>query len=156
MLGIQKGGMSTTYFIASDHAGIDLKHHLIEHLKTKTIFAQDLGPTTSASVDYPDYANLLCQKVLAEKNAFGILICGSGIGMSIAANRFSGIRAALVTSPWMAQMSKNHNNANVLCLGSRALEKNEAQIILDAWIESSFEGGRHEKRVQKLFLHGEK
>ena len=119
-------------------------------MQKKELEFSDLGVYDDASVDYPDMANLLCKEVLKDNKNRGILVCGSGIGMSIAANRHSGIRAALCTDSYMASMARRHNDANVLCLGERLLGYGVAQHILDIFLNESFDGGRHFGRVQKL------
>ena len=136
----------TTLFIASDHGGFTLKKHLIEHVQKKGYTIEDLGPETLESCDYPVFAQKLCATV-NDKQGLGILVCGSGIGMSMAANKCPGIRAALCTNEYMARMSRRHNDANVLCLGERVLGLDVATSILDAFLESTFEGGRHLRRV---------
>jgi len=110
----------------------------------------DLGPFSKERVDYPDYAVKVAQSVLADSLAHGILICGSGIGMSMAANRHSGIRAALCHDAYTATVARGHNDANVLCFGERIIGKGVAESVLDAWIAGSFEGGRHCGRVEKI------
>lgn len=111
---------------------------------------EDLGPSTTDSVDYPDYAQALCGWVLGESSRFGVLICGSGIGMSMAANRFSGVRAALCHDGLSAQLTRRHNDANVLCLGARLIGVDTARDCLKQFLTTDFEGGRHERRVAKL------
>lgn len=138
------------FYIATDHAGIDLKDYTVELLKEKGHEVIDLGPFSKDRVDYPDYAVKVCEAVLADKSSHGILICGSGIGMSMAANRHSGIRAALCHDAYTATVARGHNDANVLCLGERVVGKGVAESILDAWIEGSFDGGRHIGRVAKI------
>lgn len=138
------------FYIATDHAGLDLKDYTVELLKQKGHDVVDLGPYDKERVDYPDYANKVCEAVLADKEAQGILICGSGIGMSMAANRHHGIRAALCHDAYTATVARGHNDANVLCFGERIVGKGVAESILDAWIAGSFEGGRHEDRVAKI------
>jgi ribose 5-phosphate isomerase B len=136
-------------YIASDHAGIKLKSYLIDKASGSEWI--DLGPSTDASVDYPDFADLLCSKVLANPGSLGVLICGSGVGMSIAANRHKGIRAALAESIQVAELGREHNNANVLCLGARILDEDHALEVVEAFLEATFSGGeRHERRIQKL------
>lgn len=143
--------MSQNLWIASDHAGYLLKQYLIKNFSPSPWMWRDLGPDRAdVSVDYPDYARLLCHEFVSDSNALGILICGSGIGMSIAANRNKDIRAALVFNEAMARLSRQHNDANVLCLGARFLREEEALQILGTWLATSFEGGRHENRVQKI------
>ncbi len=138
------------FYIATDHAGLDLKDYTVELLKQKGHEVVDLGPYDKERVDYPDYAIKVCEAVLADKEAQGILICGSGIGMSMAANRHHGIRAALCHDAYTAMVARGHNDANVLCFGERIVGKGVAESILDAWIAGSFEGGRHEGRVAKI------
>ena len=138
------------FYIATDHAGVDLKDYTVELLKQKGHDVIDLGPYDKERVDYPDYAIKVCEAVLADKKAQGILICGSGIGMSMAANRHHGIRAALCHDAYTATVARGHNDANVLCFGERIVGKGVAESILDAWIAGSFEGGRHEGRVAKI------
>ena len=138
------------FYIATDHAGIDLKDYTVELLKEKGHEVIDLGPFSKDRVDYPDYAIKVCEAVLADKSSQGILICGSGIGMSMAANRYSGIRAALCHDAYTAVVARGHNDANVLCFGERIIGKGVAESILDAWCASNFEGGRHMGRVAKI------
>lgn len=138
------------FYIATDHAGIDLKNYTIELLQEKGHEVIDLGPFSKTRVDYPDYAVKVSQSVLEDYTAQGILICGSGIGMSMAANRFHGIRAALCHDAYTAQVARGHNDANILCFGERIVGKGVAESILDAWIASSFDGGRHCGRVDKI------
>ncbi|MDD5372276.1 MAG: ribose 5-phosphate isomerase B [Sulfurimonas sp.] len=138
------------FYIATDHAGIDLKDYTVELLKEKGHEVVDLGPFSKDRVDYPDYAIKVCEAILADKSSQGILICGSGIGMSMAANRHSGIRAALCHDAYTATVARGHNDANVLCLGERVVGKGVAESILDAWIEGGFDGGRHIGRIAKI------
>jgi ribose 5-phosphate isomerase B len=140
---------SKKLFIASDHAGFELKTELLEYAKQSGLEIEDCGCYSKDSVDYPDYAKLVAQKVL-ENSTEGILICGSGIGMDIAANRHKGIRAALIYEPELAVLSRTHNDANILVLGARFTDKYKAKKILEAWLQSSFEAGRHKERVDKL------
>lgn len=139
-------------YIGSDHAGFELKAALIKHAESKNIEIEDCGCYSKDSVDYPDYAQTVSRKVLEDSNAEGILICGSGIGMDMAANRFKGIRAALVYEPELAVLSRTHNNSNVLVLAARFTTEEKAIKILDTWLETSFEGGRHQGRVDKMDL----
>ncbi len=138
-------------YLASDHAGVELKEQLMHTLSAEGVSAHDLGPTTTNSVDYPDYAHRLCHAITDEKD-FGILICGSGIGMSIAANRHPHIRAALCKTVEDAALSRQHNNANVLCLGARVTNETVALQIVKAFLNTKFEGGRHQQRVGKINL----
>ncbi len=139
------------FYIATDHAGLDLKNYTAELLKAKGHEVVDLGPFTKERVDYPDFAVKVCNAVLAdEADADGILICGSGLGMSMTANRFAGIRAALCHDAYTATMARAHNDANVLCFGERVVGQGVAESIVDAWIAGAFEGGRHTGRVAKI------
>ena len=136
-------------YIASDHAGFTLKASLKAHLEQKGCKVEDLGTHSQDSCDYPEYAHSLCRKVL-ESGHKGILICGSGIGMSIAANRHPGIRAALCMHEFQARTSRQHNNANVLCLAERLTAPALAAMMTDIFLQEEFEGGRHEKRVELI------
>ncbi len=142
--------MPKTVFIGSDHAGLNLKSALVDHLTAAGHEVVDLGPNEPASVDYPDFAKRVCQKVLGAPGAAGILICGTGIGMSMAANRIPGIRAALCVNEYLARMTRLHNDANVLCLGERVLGVGLAASIADVFLETGFEGGRHQRRVELI------
>lgn len=137
-------------YITSDHIGFLLKSILLEYLKSKNIEAIDLGPFDNTRINYTDYAKKLCEIILKEKESKGILICGTGIGMSMSANRFKGIRAALCTNEYMAKMTIQHNNANILCLGSRVIGEELAKSIVDAFLTAEFEGGRHLARIIQL------
>ncbi len=134
--------------IASDHAGLRLKNILMKHF-TEHEFV-DVGTYTEDSCDYPDYAALAGKKVVDREAEAGIVICGTGIGISIAANKVKGIRAALCFNEFMAEMSRKHNDANVLALGARVIGDDLAIRITDVWLKTDFEGGRHEKRVLKI------
>jgi ribose 5-phosphate isomerase B len=134
----------------SDHAGLGLKNVLMEHLRGR-FETRDVGTHTLESCDYPEIAVRLATEVLTQ-GATGILICGSGIGMSITANRFAGIRAALCANEYMARMSRLHNDANVLCLGERIIGVDLAKAITDAFLDTRFEGGRHQRRVDLIDL----
>ncbi len=138
------------FYIGTDHAGIDLKDATVAMLRSKGHEVEDLGPYNKDRVDYPDYAVKVCESVLKNAGTQGILICGSGIGMSMSANRFHGIRAALCHDAYTAQMARNHNDANILCFGERVVGQGVAESIVDSWIASSFEGGRHCGRVDKI------
>ncbi|MCH5278055.1 MAG: ribose 5-phosphate isomerase B [Desulfovibrionaceae bacterium] len=141
--------MSIVY-MASDHAGIQLKAFLVKHLGDKGHEVHDLGPDSEISCDYPDSARTLTDALLQREAAFGILICGTGIGMSMAANRVHGIRAALATCEFHARACRAHNNANVLCLGARVTGQGLAADLADIFLSTPFEGGRHLRRVQKF------
>ena len=136
--------------IASDHAGINLRAEVARLLRERGVETVDLGPQTGESVDYPDYAGKLCAELVAGRAQLGVLVCGTGIGMSIAANKHQGIRAALVHTEFEAKMARAHNDANVLCLGERVVGFGVAGAILAAFLDGFFEGGRHSKRVEKL------
>ena len=136
--------------IGSDHGGYDLKAHLVSKLERQGRQVEDLGCHSSESVDYPDFAEQVCKRVIDDQNSLGILICGTGIGMSLAANRNYEIRAALCHDEFSAQMSREHNNANILCLGARVIGTGLAESIVDTWLNSSFSGGRHQIRIDKF------
>lgn len=136
--------------IASDHAGIALKADLSRLLQSLELEVEDLGPQDTNSVDYPDYAHLLARAVSDGRIARGILICGSGIGMSMAANRHPGVRAALCHDAYTAEMARRHNDANVLCLGERTTGAGVAEQIVRIFVGTDFEGGRHQRRVAKI------
>lgn len=138
--------------IACDHAAIDLKYFLIDNLQNE-YHIKDLGCFDKKSVDYPDIAGNLCKELTdnsKEEYQFGILICGSGIGVSIAANKFKDIRAALCTNGKMAELARNHNNANILCLGARIIDQNTALACCQKFLTSSFNNGRHLNRINKI------
>ena len=137
--------------IASDHGGFELKSRVIEILKKRKIEVEDLGnESATESVDYPDYAIRVAAMVSQEQVDAGLLICGTGIGMCIAANKFKGVRAAVVSDTYSAKMAKEHNNANILCIGGRVVESAKAEAILTAWLDAKFEGGRHDRRLEKI------
>ena len=135
---------------ASDHAGFDLKEHIKTCLESEGHGVEDFGCYEPESCDYPDYARKLCEAILSGTCERGVLICGTGLGMSYAANRHKGIRAALCMNTEMAKMSRAHNDANVLVLGARLMEPALAQDVLRVWMETPFEGGRHLRRILKL------
>ncbi len=137
-------------FISSDHAGFNLKEQIKKKFKKKYIF-EDLGTYNSdISVNYPNYAHKLCKKVANNNKNMGILVCGSGIGMSMAANRHRKIRAAVCYSAKNTKLSRLHNNANIITLGSRLTKKNIAFKCVEVFVNTKFEGGRHKKRVRKI------
>tara|TARA_B100001964_G_scaffold12993_1_gene13602 strand:- start:20484 stop:20906 length:423 start_codon:yes stop_codon:yes gene_type:complete len=136
-------------FIASDHAGFNLKKNIIQRF-SKIQKILDLGPKTNDSVDYPDFAKKLSKKVIFNKGSFGILICGSGMGMAIAANKTKNIRAALCYSVKNTKLSRLHNNANIITLGERLINKKKAFNLIKVFLSTKFEGGRHLKRVRKI------
>ena len=137
--------------IASDHAGYRLKKILIQELHGEIKF-DDLGPFSEDSVDYPDYARKLSKKIDLKKDLFGVLICGSGIGMSMVANRFKNVRAALCINNKMSMLARQHNNANILVLGSRLISEQEAIKCLLVFLKTNYEGGRHQARLDKFNL----
>lgn len=136
--------------IGSDHGGFELKQFLAARLSAAGYEVHDLGCHSDASVDYPDFADRISDQVLSGEAAYGILVCGTGIGMSLAANRHGGIRAAVCHDEYTARMSREHNNANVLCLGERVLGKGVAAAIVDVWLKTEFAGGRHQQRIAKF------
>lgn len=136
--------------IGSDHGGFELKEKISALLESKGYVFKDFGTFSSESCDYPPIAKHVAREVASGKFNRGILICGSGIGMSIAANKIKGIRAALCNDTFCAQMSRAHNDANILCMGQRAIEEKLAPEILDIWLNTDFEGGRHKKRVDEI------
>ena len=136
--------------IGSDHGGIHLKEILKQHLAERGIEVTDAGTYTEESCDYPDIAVKVCQEITEGRAGRGILVCGTGIGMSMAANKVKGIRAALCGDVFSATMSREHNDANVICLGERVLGPGLAVSILDAWLDTEFAGGRHARRVNKI------
>ena len=135
--------------IASDHAGFNLKKILIEELQGEIKF-EDLGPFSENSVDYPDYAKKLSKKIDLKNDLVGVLICGSGIGMSMVANRFKNVRAALCMNNKMSMLARQHNNANILVLGSRLISEQEAIKCLLVFLKTNYEGGRHQARLDKF------
>ena len=141
---------SSPILLASDHAGFDLKADIGQALKERGLDALDLGPGDRQSVDYPDMAGTLVQALLAGQAGRGILICGTGIGIGIAANRHKGIRAATCHDVTTARLARAHNDANVLCLGARVVGLQVALDCIHAFLDTAFEGGRHQRRVDKL------
>ena len=137
-------------FISSDHAGYQLKEQIKLHLSKKKISFKDMGPYNDDRVDYPDFAHKVAKKVKTNKNNFGILVCGSGMGMNIAANRHKNIRAAQCFNLKSTKLSRLHNDANIITLGSRLLSKNLALTCVIAFLNTKFEGGRHLKRIKKI------
>jgi ribose 5-phosphate isomerase B len=136
--------------IGSDHGGFELKEAVKSLLLERKIAVEDLGTDNGNSVDYPDFGEKVARKVSLGAAALGVLVCGTGIGMSIVANKFPGVRAALATDAYMAKMAKQHNNANILVLGGRVIDKNEAREMVATWLDSQFEGGRHQSRLDKI------
>ena len=136
--------------ISSDHAGYEIKEFIKEQLIKSKISIIDLGPFLSKSVDYPDYAKKVSNRVSKRKSDIGILVCGSGTGMAISANKTKGIRAAVGYNIKSTQLSRQHNNANVLCLGSRLTKRKDIKKIIKIFLNTKFEGGRHKRRVKKI------
>ena len=136
--------------LGADHAGFELKEKIKQHLSGKDLEVQDEGTNSTESVDYPDFAEKVAHDVAGSRADLGILVCGSGIGMAISANKVPGIRAANVTSEYEAQMCREHNDANVLALGARIVKEEDAYRIVDKWLATSFAGGRHQRRVDKI------
>jgi|TARA_B110000967_G_C18354119_1_gene302752 ribose 5-phosphate isomerase B len=140
----------TKICIASDHAGYELKEKIKDFLINKSIAIIDLGPFSDNSVDYPDYAKKVAKRLILKKSDSGILICGSGTGMSITANKFKGIRAAQCYSKSSTVLSRQHNNSNIICLGSRMLKYKDAIKYVTHFLNTKFENGRHQKRINKI------
>lgn len=136
--------------LGADHAGVDLKNQLKARLQSQGFVCRDFGPSTSASVDYPDFAADVGRSVAAGDADRGILVCGSGLGMAIAANKIAGIRAVAVHDQESARLSREHNDANVLALGARLTPAERASELVDIFLNTSFSGGRHQQRVDKL------
>ncbi len=136
--------------VASDHAGFPLKEKVKAHLQARGLEVEDLGTHSLDSVDYPDFAHRLAEEIVSGRFARGVLVCGTGIGVSIAANRHPGVRAALAWNEETARLSRQHNDANVLALGNRTLDHELALRVLDAWLDTPFEGGRHARRVTRI------
>lgn len=136
--------------IGSDHGGYELKEHIKKHLDERNLEYKDFGCYDENSVDYPDIAEKVCNAINAKEADKGILVCGTGIGISIAANKIDGIRAAHCHDVYSAEMTKRHNNANVICMGGRVIGRELAFKIIDAWLDAEFEGGRHQKRIDKI------
>ena len=136
--------------ISSDHAGYEIKEFIKEMLIKSKISITDLGPFFNKSVDYPDYAKKVSNRISKRKSDIGILVCGSGTGMAISANKTKGIRAAVGYNIKSTQLSRQHNNANVLCLGSRLTKRKDIKKIIKIFLNTKFEGGRHKRRVKKI------
>lgn len=136
--------------LGSDHAGRQLRLLVADHLKSKGIVVQDLGVDSDESVDYPVYARKVCKALQGGQVSLGVLVCGSGQGMAMSANKQKGIRAALCTNVELAKLAKEHNDANILCLGERIVDQEMALRIVDAFLESEFLGGRHAQRVELI------
>jgi ribose 5-phosphate isomerase B len=136
--------------IGSDHGGYELKEHIKKYLDEKGVEYKDFGCYDESSVDYPDIAEAVCKSINDGESENGILVCGTGIGISIAANKIDGIRAAHCHDVYSAEMTKRHNNANVICMGGRVIGRELAFKIIDAWLGAEFEGGRHQTRIDKI------
>ena len=136
--------------VGSDHAGFLLKSKLVEYLLDKKVNFEDFGTFSEESTDYPDYAAKVARLVAGTKFTAGILICGTGLGMSIVANKIRGIRAALCNSENFAELSRRHNDANILCMGGRIISIDQAKKNVDIWLQTPFEGGRHAMRINKI------
>ena len=140
----------TKIALAADHAGFSLKEKVREYLLRKGYEVEDLGPRSSARVDYPDFAEKVAARVATHEAPFGILVCGTGLGMAIAANKVPGIRATPCNDTISARMARAHNDANILTMGGRLTDEATAQKILDTWFSTPFEGGRHQDRIAKI------
>jgi ribose 5-phosphate isomerase B len=138
------------FYIATDHAGFEVKGFVIDYISSKGHEVIDLGPDSDDRVDYPDFAKKCANLVVSDKGSFGILICGTGIGISIAANKIEGIRAGLCHDAFTASATRAHNDANILCFGQRVVGRGVIESMIDAFCETEFEGGRHIGRVEKI------
>ena len=151
-----KNAVQKPVALASDHAGYTLKEELKKHLEERGIAYKDLGTDGPASVDYPVFADKLCREITGGKCGLGILVCGTGVGMSMAANKHAGIRAAVVSDTFSARLTRMHNDANVLCVGARVVGVGLACDIADLFLDTPYEGGRHQRRVDMLNALDEK
>lgn len=142
--------MTKKIYIACDHAALHMKNDLVGYLNDKGYDVEDLGPYTPESVDYPTYAKKVGEAVTGDKGSLGILICGTGIGMSLAANKVRGVRAAACSEVYSAILTRRHNDANILCLGARVIGIETAKMMVDGFVETEFEGGRHQRRVDMI------
>ena len=136
--------------ISSDHAGYKIKEYIKTLLYKKKISLIDLGPHNDKSVDYPDYAKKVAKRIKGKKSDFGILVCGSGTGMAISANKIRGVRAAVCYNKTSTYLCRSHNNANILCIGARLTKKNSIGKIVSVFLKTKFEGGRHQRRIRKI------
>tara|TARA_B100000674_G_scaffold415287_1_gene364468 strand:- start:148 stop:585 length:438 start_codon:yes stop_codon:yes gene_type:complete len=136
--------------ISSDHAGYKIKEYIKTLLYKNKISLIDLGPHNDKSVDYPDYAKKVAKRIKGKKSDFGILVCGSGTGMSISANKIKGVRAAVCYNKTSTYLCRSHNNANILCIGARLTKKNNIGKIVSVFLKTKFEGGRHQRRIKKI------
>jgi ribose 5-phosphate isomerase B len=142
--------MTTPLGMASDHAGLELKRALVAELEKRGVVIREFGTTTSDSCDYPDFAHAVGRAIRGGEIERAILVCGTGVGMSIAANRHTAVRAVVCSEPLSARMARQHNDANVLCIGARVIGVGTAIDIVDAFLAAEFEGGRHAMRVAKI------
>jgi len=142
--------------LAADHAGFALKEKTREYLKRKGLEVEDLGPANAEPVDYPDFAEKVAVRVAAKQADYGVLICGTGIGMEMAANKIPGIRAAAASNTISARMAREHNNANILTMGGRMIDEAAMHQIVDTWLSTAFDGGRHQRRVEKIEALGQR
>ncbi|MGO5052534.1 ribose 5-phosphate isomerase B [Lachnospiraceae bacterium LCP25S3_G4] len=136
--------------IGNDHAAVEMKQEIVSHLESKGHTVLNYGTDTPESCDYPKFGKLVGQAVIAQEADCGVLICGTGVGISLAANKIRGIRAVVCSEPCTAKLSKQHNNTNVLAFGARIVGTEEAKMIVDAWLDAEFEGGRHQRRVDLI------
>jgi ribose 5-phosphate isomerase B len=136
--------------VGADHAGFPLKEKVRDYLASQGFEVEDAGPATTESVDYPDFAEKVSARVVAKQADFGVLMCGTGLGVAIAANKVPGIRAATCNDTLSAHFARAHNDANVLAMGGRLIDEATAQKVLDTWLSTPFEGGRHQRRVEKI------
>ena len=136
--------------LAADHAGFALKEQVGEYLRTKGLEVEDLGPTSTEPVDYPDFAEKVATRVAAKQADYGVLVCGTGLGMMLAANKVPGIRAVPANDTLSARMAREHNDANVLTMGGRMIDEATMRKIVDTWLSTPFAGGRHERRIEKI------
>ncbi|WJV52497.1 ribose 5-phosphate isomerase B [Pectobacteriaceae bacterium CE90] len=136
--------------IGSDHVGFDMKNDIIQYLSSQGIEVIDVGTNASTRTDYPIYARKVAESIIAGEAELGILICGTGIGISIAANKMTGIRAVACSEPYSAKLSREHNNTNILAMGARVIGSEMAKMIIDQWLSAHFEGGRHQERLDQI------
>ena len=136
--------------IANDHASVEMKKEIMEHLASRNISCVDVGASENESADYPVYGERVARLVASNTYDLGILICGTGVGMSLSANRIDGIRAAVCSEPYTAKLSREHNKSNILCFGSRVIGPEMAKMIVDEWLSATFQGGRHQRRIDLI------
>lgn len=142
--------MKRTIAIANDHVGVELKPYIIELLQSRQWQVKDLGPNSNERTDYPEYGKRVAQAVTSGDAELGILLCGTGVGISLAANKVKGIRAVVCSEPYTARLSREHNNTNILAMGSRVVGPELAKMIVSEWLDAQFEGGRHLTRIQQI------